>query len=213
MTREPDFSKYYTLKVFKVKPMLWSWRLSLEIILWFWLFWTCLFPFWHLQLFHYVVSCCYLLSITIHFISILLLSIGFILIFLIFFFNKRFLRDLGIPNITADHHNLWIQYAFNSNFLYDVLYFVIYLRNIWILFTFFYKFLFIIISFQIVYHQPPRRYSSIEFLHHLYQWIICVFEWQRFLFYRHHIRIMFNLWSFIHWCYFTWLFLRSFLHL
>ena len=122
----------------KIKPMLWSWRLSLKVILWFWFLWTLFFPFFC------VFSCFTILRLVVIFfqssirvIYILLLSIGFILIFLVLIFDQRFLLKLCSLNITVGTHNLLIQSSFERICFSNMFFFIYILQNIWIMLAFF----------------------------------------------------------------------------
>ena len=150
-----------------------------------------------------------LYQITIHVIYILILSINFTLIILIFVFNQSFLRNLFIQNITPDHHNLWVQSDFESNFeWYFLLILIKTAEHLNFVYTVWENLIWSNQRFQRKCHESAHRWLSIEFSHHLSQLILCLFEWQRWLVNGNHIIIMFIFLRFIYWCDLNWLFMR-----
>ena len=100
-----------------IKPMLWSCRLSLKMIPWFLFFCNWFTPFFGIfSCFTWFCIVFVLYQITIHLISIFILSINLIIVIIVFVFDQRLLHGLCILNRMADPNNLGMKSALKRFF-------------------------------------------------------------------------------------------------
>ena len=119
--------------------------------------------FWHLQLFHYGLSCSYLWSkqYPFHF-NITFNFFWIIIIILIFFFNQRFCLNFGLLNKTVGPHKMWMKCAFKINvFIQSFVFCHLFCGTFGICLHCFRNSDVKSSVFQIIYHQSPGECSSI----------------------------------------------------